>query len=103
MNGPDFTTMTRREIEDYLVELSMVEPGFRERLLKEPAVVLRELGLPVGDDVHIEILEEKPKSFYLVLPRVLKEVEEMEESELDAIEGGLSSQGAVFKFFRGYH
>lgn len=96
---PDFSGMTRREIEDYLVERAMVDPAFRSRLLEAPEAVLRELGLPVGDEVKIRVFEEEPKSFYIVLPRVLRELEELDDRDLDNIAGG-QSEAALF--FRGY-
>ena len=99
---PDFAAMTRREIEDYLVERAMVQPRFRAQLLSQPDQVLRELGLPVGKDVHIRVLEEEPKSFYLVLPRVLKDLEEAEDAELDHAVGGAGQETEAFRFFRGY-
>lgn len=93
---PDFNLMTRREIEDYLIERAMVDPGFRKRLLSEPADLLREIGLPVGADVKIRVLEEEPKSFYIVIPRVLRQIEELDEEDLDKVSGGARV------FFRGY-
>ena len=93
--------MTHREIEDYLIERSMIEPGFRDRLLQEPDVLLRDFGLPVGNDVKIQVIEKEPKSFYLVIPRVSKELEEVDDSELDEMAGGVSHQGEIFQFFRG--
>ncbi len=93
---------TRREIEDYLIERSMIEPGFREHLLQEPDVLFRDLGLPVGSDVKIQVIEEEPKSFFLVIPRVLKELEEVDDLELEEVAGGVSHQGELFHLFRGY-
>jgi len=99
---PDFTEMTRREIEDYLIERAMVDPEFRKELLTEPDRLLRELGLPVGDDVKIRVLEEEPRSFYLVLPRVLQDIEEASDADLDEVAGGTGSSNDMFRFFRGY-
>lgn len=96
---PDFTEMTRREIEDYLVERAMVESEFRKALLEKPEQLLRELGLPVGDDVVIRVFEEERKSFYLVLPRMLRELEDLDDTELDEISGG---QSGTYRFFKGY-
>ena len=88
---PDFNLMTRREIEDYLIERAMVEPEFRRRLLGEPEKLLRDIGLPVGPDVKIRVFEEEPKSFYIVLPRVLRQVEELEDEDLSQVSGGTAA------------
>lgn len=103
MTNPDFQEMTRREIEDYLVERALIEPAFRRRLLAEPEVLLRELGLPVGEGVTVRVFEEEPKTFFLVLPRVLQEVEDLEDGDLDHVSGGLDSSTGMFRFFKGYH
>ncbi len=99
---PDFTGMTRREIEDYLIERAMVDPRFREDLLRNADRLLRELGVPVGEDVKVRILEEEPKAFYLVLPRVLQDLEEATEPDFDSAPGGPLSNTGMFRFFRGY-
>lgn len=92
--------MTRREIEDYLIELAMVNPLFREQLLAEPTRVLRDLGLPVGDNVHICVLEEEPQSFYLVLPRVLEDRENAQDSCASTYPANNTTD--MFRFFHGY-
>ncbi len=99
---PDFTRMTRREIEDYLIERAMVEPEFRRQLLEAPDQTLRGLGLPVGEGVKIRVFEEEPQSFYLVLPRVLPPLEEASEQELDDATGGSHPDVEMVRFFRGY-
>lgn len=99
---PEFSQMTRREIEDYLVERAMIEPEFRKELLHAPEPLLRKLGLPVGEEVAIRVLEEEPKSFYLILPRVLTDLEELDDESLDQISGGSGQQSEMQRFFRGY-
>ena len=101
-NLPDFVQMTRREIEDYLIERAMVEPEFRKQLLENPEQLLRNIGLPVGEDVTIRIFEETPKSFYLVIPRVLQDLEEVADDDLDHVSGGSGSGAGMVQFFRGY-
>jgi len=98
MDRPDFHHMTRREIEDYLIEMSLADPSFRVRLIEEPRETLLALGLPVGD-VQIKVLVEEPGSFCIVLPRVLRETEEVSPEELEQITGGNSSSAS---FFLGY-
>lgn len=99
---PNFTDMTRREIEDYLIERAIVEPEFRRDLLSDPDRLLRDLGLPVGDDVTIRVLEEEPKSFYLVLPRMIQEQGEMDDTDLGQVAGGRASRSGTVRFFKGY-
>jgi len=94
--------MTRREIEDYLIERAMIEPEFRDELLRCPDQLLRRIGLPVGKDVTICVLEEEPKSFYLILPRVLPEPGEVGDETSDPVEGGSGRNLEMFRFFQGY-
>lgn len=95
MDKPAFQQMTRREIEDYLIEMSLADPGFRQRLIEDPRQALTKLGLPVGD-VEIKVLVEEPGSFCIVLPRVLREAEEVSPEELEQIAGGNSSPNGLF-------
>ena len=98
MSLPDFQQMTRREIEDYLIEKSLVDPDFRERLIEQPRATLVELGLPVGE-VDIQVVVEKPGSFAIVLPHVLQEPEELSVNELEKVSGGGVER---YGLFRGY-
>jgi hypothetical protein len=99
---PDFTKMTRRQIEDYLVERSIMEPEFRKALVEQPRETLKALGLPVGPDVEIGVIAEKPKSFFIVLPHPMHGLQELDETELDDMRGGLSVQPDPHRFFKGY-
>ncbi len=92
--------MTRREIEDYLIERSLVDASFRERLIREPRAALTELGLPLGEDVVVNVHVEEPGSFSIVLPRVLREGGELSPEELSGVAGGVTAP--VEQFFRGY-
>jgi hypothetical protein len=100
MKQPDFRQMTRREIEDYLIERSQVDPEFRARLVENPRETLSGLGLPVGADVKIQVLVEAPGSFCIVLPRVLRESHELPAEALSDIAGGGSFPLA--DLFKGY-
>lgn len=93
---PDFRAMTRREIEDYLVERAMTDADFRRRLLASPEGVLRELGVPVAPEVKVRVIEEEPRSFYIILPRVLGE---LGDGDLESVSGGRSGAES---FFGGY-
>lgn len=99
---PDFSQMSRREVEDYLIERSHVDPAFRKRLLTDPKALLVELGLPVGPEVQVHVLEEQPGTFYVVLPRVLAEGGELDDEDTGLISGGVRTHD-IHRFFRGYH
>jgi hypothetical protein len=85
---PNFQQMTRREIEDYMIDRSLVDPEFRARLIENPRETASGLGLPVGADVKIQVLVEEPGSFCIVLPRVLRESHELPAEALSDIAGG---------------
>lgn len=99
MNLPDFHQMSRREIEDFLIEKSLVDPAFRSHLISDPAGALRSLGLPVGEKVKINVLVEEPSTFSIVIPRVLADSDELNPEDLEAVSGGASP---FYEFFHGY-
>ncbi|MDX2081907.1 MAG: NHLP leader peptide family RiPP precursor [Terrimicrobiaceae bacterium] len=101
--SPNLHAMSRREIEDYLVERCLLEDSFRVRLLSNPKETLRGLGLDVSDTIDVRVLEESPKCFYIVLPRVLNESPALDDQEMDSLSGGTSTPaGTVSDFFAGY-
>lgn len=99
---PDFGEMTRREIEDYLIERAMVDAQFRKELLGDAASLLRRIGLPVGPEVKIRVLEEEPSAFYIVLPQILREMDSIDDSDLENVSGGHAHVSHSHRFFRGY-
>ncbi|MBV9389029.1 MAG: NHLP leader peptide family RiPP precursor [Chroococcidiopsidaceae cyanobacterium CP_BM_ER_R8_30] len=61
--------MTRiTDVESQLIQQAAQDPAFRERLLSNPKAVLNEKGLAIPDSVQIQVLQETPNQFYLVLP-----------------------------------
>lgn len=100
MSQPDFRQMNRREIEDFLIEKSLVDPDFRARLISDPRETLRALGVPVSDEVTVNVHVEEPGAFNIVLPRVLRDTDELGSDELDQVSGGIHHP--IDQFFRGY-
>jgi len=43
-------------------------PAYRSRVVREPRVVLREMGLEIGEDVEIRVWDSSAEVRYLVLP-----------------------------------
>jgi hypothetical protein len=81
----------RAEMERRLLERSLQDDSFRQRLLEDPrATMEQELGVRLPADVQVIVVEETANTIYLVLPSAspLGEREELSERELDAVAGG---------------
>ena len=81
----------RSEMERRLVQRSLEDESFRQRLLSDPkAAVEEELGRRLPEDVQVRALEETTDTIYLVLPSTsaVGEGEELSDPELETVAGG---------------
>jgi Nitrile hydratase, alpha chain len=81
----------RAEVERRLVERSLQDDAFRQRLLADPkAAVEEELGIQLPAEVQIRVVEETADTIYLALPSAspIGEGGELSDQELDAVAGG---------------
>jgi hypothetical protein len=59
----------RQEMEQRLIQRSLEDDAFRQRLLSEPkATVEQELRTRLPEEVRVEAVEETQDTIYLVLP-----------------------------------
>jgi hypothetical protein len=80
---------SRRAVEARLVEKASRDEPFRQRLIANPhAAIEAELNVRVPAGVTIEVLEETPRTLYLVLPVRMSAGEELTEKELESVAGG---------------
>jgi Nitrile hydratase, alpha chain len=82
---------TRAEMERALVQRSLQNDSFRQRLLDDPkATVEQELGSRLPEGVEVRVVQESAQSIYLVLPFAspLGEGVELSDEELEAVAGG---------------
>jgi hypothetical protein len=82
---------SRAEIERTLVQRSLEDDSFRQRLLDDPkATVEQELATQLPEDVEVRVVEESADAIYLVLPSTspIVEGEGLSDQELDAVAGG---------------
>jgi hypothetical protein len=82
---------SRAEIERTLVQRSMEDDSFRQRLLDDPkATVEQELGRKLPESMEVRAVEETADTIYLVLPSAsaVGEGEEISDEALEAVSGG---------------
>ena len=81
----------RAEVERTLVQRSMGDEDFRQRLLDDPkGAVEQELGSRLPEGVEVRAVEESAQIIYLVLPSAspLGQGGELSDQELDEVAGG---------------
>ena len=88
----------RAEMERRLVQRSLEDEEYRQRLLDDPkAAVEQELGTRLPEGVEVRAVEETADSIYLVLPSASPlggEGAELSDQELEVVAGGGSSAGS---------
>jgi hypothetical protein len=82
----------RAEVERRLVERSLHDEEFRQRLLADPkAAVEEELGIQLPAEVQVRVVEETADTIYLALPSASALGEggnSLSDQELEAVAGG---------------
>ena len=81
----------RAEVERRLIERSLEDDAFRQRLLADPKGALEEeLGIRLPDNIEVRAVDETADTIYLVLPSVspVGEGGELSDQELEAVAGG---------------
>ena len=82
----------RAEMERRLIEKSVEDDAFRQRLLADPkGAVEQELGTRLPEEVRVVTVEESAETIYLVLPSTPMaggEGGELSDQELESVAGG---------------
>ena len=85
----------RTEAERRLIQRSIEDDAFRQRLIEDPKGALeQELGARLPEEVRVVTVEETQDTIYLVLPSTSmkgREGAELSEQELESVAGGLAS------------
>jgi Nitrile hydratase, alpha chain len=87
----------RAEVERRLVERSLQDEEFRQRLLDDPKGTLeQEIGRGLPEGVQVRAVEESADTIYLVLPSASAVGDQggsLSDEELDAVSGGEPAYG----------
>jgi Nitrile hydratase, alpha chain len=51
-----------------MVAKAWLDEEFKAELKRDPKAVMKRMGIPVADDLHVEVFENTPTNFYWVLP-----------------------------------
>ena len=81
----------RAEVERRIIQRSLEDESYRQRLLADPHAALEEeLGTRLPAEVQVRAVEETAETIYLVLPSASldSESEELSDQELEAVAGG---------------
>jgi Nitrile hydratase, alpha chain len=93
----------RAEIERTLVQRSLQDDSFRQRLLDEPkAAVEQELGAQLPEGVEVRAVEETADTIYLVLPSASAlggQGGDLSDEALEAVSGGGPALTSVLGVF----
>jgi Nitrile hydratase, alpha chain len=82
---------SRAEMERRLIQRSLEDEEFRQRLLADPrAAIEQELGSRLPESIEVRVVEESADTIYLVLPSRSADAQgsELSDRELDAVAGG---------------
>ena len=81
----------RAEMERRLIQRSLEDEAFRQRLLDDPkGIIQQELGNRMPESVEVRVVEESAELIYLVLPSAspVGQGGEISDRDLDAVAGG---------------
>ena len=79
-----------------VVTKAWTDETFKNRLLSSPSAVFQEVGMEVPQGLQVRVVENTDQILHLTLPARPSKVQlesELEDSELDAVSGGLFAIG----------
>jgi hypothetical protein len=89
MTAQNDSIKQRQELEAQCIAKAWEDDKFKQELISNPkAVYAKLMGSPFPDNVDLQVLEESPNTYYLVIPNNPEVSEELSEEALEAVAGG---------------
>jgi Nitrile hydratase, alpha chain len=85
---------SRAEVERSLIQRSLEDEEFRQRLLDDPKGTMeQELGSRPPESIEVRVVEETAETIYLVLPSRSADAQgrELADQELEEVSGGATN------------
>ncbi len=85
--------MKQEEYSDKIGQIiakSWADDGFKQRLLKDPAAVLKEEGVHIPQGLDLRVVENTDSVFYLVLPKPPICSDELSDEEMGKAAAGVA-------------
>ena len=91
-SAKDVRSLSRQEFEKEVLSRAQGDAAFRQQLLADPRAALKAaFGVELPPDVGVQVLEETPTRFYIVLP---VQTSELSDEQLAQVSGGVGSAAA---------
>jgi hypothetical protein len=89
-------TMIDQTIQTQLIARTLKDSAFRQKVLNNPkAVLANEYQIRLPEHITIYVLEEAANTLTIVLPPQEEAVQELADSDLEAVAGGLAANTCV--------
>jgi hypothetical protein len=66
-----------------MIAKAWLDEEFKAELKRDPKAVMKRMGIPVADDLQLEVLENTPTKIYCVLPA--KPTDQITEEDIDTM------------------